>query len=315
MKSNKNSSEAKFFPKSSYTRNVALMMAKLKRDQAMNSDILMPRTRDRLDAIQPLFRAGLREINNKKAELATLMSQKEKLKAQTLMFCAHYHQVFNFCIKRGEYQPAMRGYFGLPIENDVLPSMKREWEIVQAAESIVKGEQLLVAAGGTPMSRPSAAEVQVKYLAYKDLISRGSNAKDALDNAQEALQKLNKETDAVIKKVWSEVQSFYNELPREGMREHGRAWGVVYARKGILLTVNGTVTDAATGLPLAGAKLQFANGRNKVTTNSEGKFSIGTTLMHEQPLTAKLKDYETAETIVHLTDKTVVCNLTMSRVS
>ena len=307
----KNSSEAKFFPNSNHTRLLALNQAKMLNDALATNDVLTTRTKARLNAIQPLYEASHNEFNNKKAEYSLLVTQKEKRKEETAMLCAHFLQVFNFCVKRGEYERSYRPLYGMRIEHEQLPPLKREWEIDQAAATIIKGEETRVAQGGVPMSNPSAAQVEAKYTLYKSLMGQASNAHSALMLAQKAVKGLNKEATGVIKKVWDEVETFYDERSRENMRKNAREWGVIYARKGNLLRVNGVVTDSATGLPLAGVKVQFANGRNKVITNPEGKFIIGTTLMHEQPLTATLKGYETGEVMVTLSDKMVACSVEM----
>lgn len=310
----KNSSEAKFYPNSNHTRLLALNHAKALNDILLVNNPLSQRTKDRLNAIQLLYSEAHKQLLWKKADYFKLMTGKEKLKTETAMYCAHFIMVFDLCVRRGEYSIAQRVYYGLPETGDALPDLKRQSDITTVAKNIISGEASRVAAGGVPMSRPSAAEVEDKYKQYQQLINDGSNAKEALIAAQQVIKGLKKEANGVIKKVWSEVQTFYDELPRESMREHGRHWGITYARKGNTVTVSGTVTDAATGLPLAGVTIQFLKGRNKVTTNSEGKFSISTTLMHEQIIVAQLTAYETTETKLSLNKKTVGCDIKMMAV-
>lgn len=309
------SAEAKFYPKSNYTRSLALEAAFMANTSFALQNVLTQRTKDRLLAIKPLHESKMHEMVVRKAESSRLMAQKETMRKKTAMFCSHFYQVLNLCIKRGEYNPAVRSLYNLPVNSDTLPPLKTEWNIANAAEQLLTGEQQRVAQGGVPMSRPSAAEVQAHFTVYQNLISTGSNAKDALDLAQEAVQQLNKEVNGVIKKVWDEVETFYNEQQRESMREHARRWGVVYARKGGLKKITGTVTDSVTGLPVTGVKLQLATGRNKTVTGADGRFTLSTSLMHGQVLTAKLKGYDTTEIKTELyEDKDTVCNLVMVKV-
>lgn len=302
------STEKKFYPKSDFTRQKALNIAKEMYDLNPAGDVLFPKTIIRLNAMQPLFTQKLNERAARKAEAMVLLTEKENAKEKTAMYCSHFVQVLNMCIKRGEYTPAVRAFYHLPVDKEQVYALKTEDEILLAGMYLIDGEAARVAQGGAPMSRPSAAEVQLQYDAYKDLVKRGSNAKSALSLAQKALNDITPEADRVIRKVWREVEIFFiagrksTESMRENTRSHARRWGVMYARKGHEKKIYGTVTDTATGLPLTGVKLKLANGRNKVSTGSDGKFILNTTLMHGQTIVAVLKDYETFEATVTLTE-------------
>ena len=300
------STEKKFYPKSDFSLQVALNTAKQKHDLNPAADILFPKTIIRLNAMQPLFAQLMNERAFRKAEATTLLADKEKAKERAAMYCSHFVQVLNLCIKRGEYEPAVRAYYSLPVENEHVYTLKTEGEILQGCRNLLAGEAARLAQGGVPMSRPSAAEVQQQYDAYYDLVTHGSNAKDALHAAQQTLKKTVPEAYKVVKQVWREVEIAYKagrrrtEANRENVRHHARKWGVVYARKGHEKFVTGTITAAATGLPLAGAVVKLLNGRNRVTTLGDGKFKLNTTLMHEQTLVVTCTGYEPKEITVKL---------------
>lgn len=306
------SAEAKFYPKSNQDRQQALMMAFMQNANAGLTNPLTQRTKDRLNAIYPEYNSKMLAMRAKKAESVGLMAEKEKLREKVAMYCSHFIQVFNMCVRRGEYLAAHRTAYQLDIENEKLPPLQLERQVTTVAENIIKGEQLRVAQGGSPMSRPSADEIEDIFVIYKNLISTGSNAKDALDNAQEDVQRLNKEANGVIKKVWREAEVFYNEQPRPSMREHARRWGVEYARKGYKKKVIGTVTDSETGMPLERVQVKISVGRKKVITAIDGKFVLTTSLMEEQKLTATLQGYTSVETEITLHEnRDTVCNIMM----
>jgi hypothetical protein len=306
------SSENRFLPNSEHTRITALNIAKRMSDNPAIINPLTTKTKDRLNAIQPLLESAIRDRTVKTAALAGLIEQKEKAREKAAMFCSHFVQVMNLCITRGEYVAAIRALYGLPIENDKIYSLITEYDITHACRQLLQGETQRVAQGGVPMSRPSAAEVKLHYDVYHALIQSTSNAKMELRDAQKAVAVLQPEVRKVIRKVWAEVKTHYNELPRPGQRDHMRLWGVTFGRKGHLKKITGTVTDAATGLPLAGAQLKLASGRNKMTSNGIGKFVITTTLMHGQTLTATLTGYQPYKTTVLLQEgETTECEVKM----
>jgi hypothetical protein len=306
------SSEAKFYPKSNFDRQKALMKAFTQNANATGNNPLTQRTKDRLNAIYPEYNSKMLTMAAKKAQSVGLMAEKEKMREKVAMYCSHFIQVFNMCVRRGEYPAGHRAIYQLEVENEKLPPLQLERQVTTVARNIIAGEQARVAQGGAPMSRPSADEIEDIFVVYKNLISTGSNAKDALDNAQEDVQRLNKEANAVIKKVWREAEVFYSEQPRPSMREHARRWGVIYARKGYKKKVTGIITDSETGLPLEGVQLKLSVGRKKAITSIDGKFTLPTSLMEEQMLTATLAGYKPAETEITLYEnRDTVCNIGM----
>ncbi|MGE0635024.1 MAG: carboxypeptidase-like regulatory domain-containing protein [Bacteroidia bacterium] len=306
------SAEAKFYPKSNFDRQKALMTAFTQNANPGLNNPLTQRTKDRLNAIYPEYNSKMLAMRAKKAQSVGLMEEKEKMREKLALYCSHFIQVFNMCVKRGEYPAGHRAIYQLDVENDKVPALQLERQVTTIARNIISGEQARVAQGGAPMSRPSADEIEDLFVIYKNLISTGSNAKDALDNAQEDVQRLNKEANGVIKKVWREVEVFYNEQPRPSMREHARRWGVEYARKGYKKKVMGSVTDSETGMPLERVQLKIAQGRKKVSTSIDGKFILSTSLMEEQKLTATLTGYKAVETEIILHEnRDTVCNIRM----
>ena len=308
------SSEAKFYPRSNESRYMALYMAHMINAATSLNNPLTQRTRDRLNLIFPEYKNKMAERAIKKAEAAGLVAEKEKLREKLSMYCSHFLQVFNMCVKRGEYKAAERSYYGMDVSSEKLPPLLLQNDVWTAAQQLIKGEQMRIAAGGTPMVCPSADEVEAVFNAFKPVAANCSNAKDAYDNAQEAVQKLNKEANGVIKKVWREVEIYYNEQPRPSMREHARRWGVEYARKGYKKKVTGLITDSETGLPLERVQVKLSHGRKKIITAIDGKFMLTTSLMDEQKLTATLNDYKPVETEITLYEnRDTVCNIGMVR--
>ena len=308
------SSEAKFYPRSNESRYMALYMAHMINAATSLNNPLTQRTRDRLNLIFPEYKNKMAERAIKKAEAAGLVAEKEKLREKLSMYCSHFLQVFNMCVKRGEYKAAERSYYGMDVSSEKLPPLLLQNDVWTAAQQLIKGEQMRIAAGGTPMVCPSADEVEAVFNAFKPVAANCSNAKDAYDNAQEAVQKLNKEANGVIKKVWREVEIYYNEQPRPSMREHARRWGVEYARKGYKKKVTGIITDSETGLPLERVQVKLSHGRKKIITAIDGKFMLTTSLMDEQKLTATHNDYKPVETEITLYEnRDTVCNIGMVR--
>ncbi len=311
-----NGSLAKFYPNTGTTIENCLLASKTTNDRYGVSTILSANTVARLNAIEPLFRQARANVFKLKAQLFELNAQKDKARTETAMHTSHFLQVFNMGVARGKYSFAERALFQLPVEKPEVPKMHSDGKIWWAAEWVVKGEAKRIADGKEPMVNPSGAEVEAKYNQFVQLTGLVAKADSILCDEQIALRKLQKEARAIIKRVWNEVETYYCEGTRERMRKHARDWGVHYAHKGGEKKLHGTITDAATGLPMGGVKVQFENGNNKAYTNAQGKFTLVTNLLHSQTLLAKRSGYSDTEIVIELKEgEESFCAVKMDRLA
>ena len=295
-----NGSENKFYPNSNSSIEIALMLAKDENDRIGAGTFLNPNTITRLNTILPQFKAAVLEVTKKKMAYVTLTVQKEKARQDTLMLTSHFMQVFNLGAKRGKYLAGDRVLFGLHLNSEALPNLKGDTNIETAAKKVADGEARRIAAGKEAMVNPSGAEVGAAYNSFLQLTHLTANADSEYADAQKNLRTIGKEARAVVKRVWREVETNFHEGDRPRMRKWARYWGVVYGRKGGEKTVSGTITDAATGLPVPAAKVKFKDGRNKTLSNMQGHFTLITNLMHSQTLIAQHIHYSPAEVKIDL---------------
>lgn len=315
-KSGKNGAEARLIPNTSVELESCLLNTKMINDHHGASTILTPNIVARLNAIQPLYRQTRASVFRLKGELYSINRQKDKARNDTAMHTSHFLQVFNMGVARGKYSFADRALFDRPVSSKKLPKLHSDAKITWAAEQVIDGEAKRIADGLPPMANPSGAEVEAQYHLYMQLTGLASIADDVYGDAQKALRGLHKEARAVIKKVWNEVETYYCEGTRERMRKHARDWGVKYARKGGEKILKGTITDAATGLPIGNAKVKFESGKNKTYSGAQGNFTLITNLLHSQTLTAIRSGYSTAEVVIELKEgEENVCVVKMERIA
>lgn len=314
IESIQNGSETKVYPRTNIALEKALLALKAKNDNIGSATILTPQTEQRLNAIAPVFMQQVALVAELKGKYYGLTAQKDKARTNILLHVSHFLQVFNMGIKRDKYDASDRALFNIHINSDALPLLKGDNHIATAANFIVNGEAERIALGKPAVVNPSAAEVEIAYTEFINLKHLTGNAHIALIDAQIALRTLAKEARAVIKKAWREIEVHYHNGDRPHMRKLAREWGVHYQRKGGEKLLRGTITDAATGLPLRAVKVQFANGNNKALSNAEGSFTLTTNLMHEQMLLCMLTGYHPTETSVVLKEgKENFCEVKMVR--
>ena len=272
---------ARILPETIDMRQEALSLAKNKLDSLpAGTNPLTAATTTRLNATVTDFLAKVQAVATAAFAYNGNTVLKESTQATCLMFTSHFIQVFNLGVKRGVYTAAQRDFFNLPIGSDALPDMVKASDLLMWCTRLVDGDALRITAGGAAMSNPTTAQLDTTLTAFTNAFNAHSNFKDALDLAQEALEGILDEADKVIKKVWDELETFYNEESDESRRDNCREWGVVYVTVGSEKAMSGTVTY--NGAPGAGLVVKFKTGKNKSTVSGTGGYSLNTTLMGTQ---------------------------------
>ena len=295
-------SETRQLPRTATSRLSALNTALAKNNALGASSFLTTTTKGRLTAIAATYQARYDLIAVKKHDLAVLTSQKYNYALVSRQLNSHFIQVFNLGVERGVFAKEDRAYYQLDINSSSLPDMSSEALLKQVGNNLITGDAARIAGGGSPMAMPDIAEVTTAYTNFDGLLMPHSAAADAYDTAQENLAASNTEADAVIKKVWDEVETYYNEEEPASQRENAREWGVVYVTRGSNKIISGTVSDSVTNLPIAGASVFLENGNSTVTTAADGSFEINTTLMGEQTLMATSDLHENYSAVISLVE-------------
>jgi len=261
-------------PRSNATRQLALFRAVQHQNVLPpGTVILTDNTKTRLLAMEPQYNAILQQFFAAKANL----NGNTHLKATTIARChllvSHFIQVFNLGVERGDYPAAHRAFYSLPDARFKVPAKSDYFNTLQWAENIIEGDAARIAAGGAPMANPSVAQVQAAHLAAKTAFSNQSLLSDALRKTQKELRALNPKADALIKRVWDEVETYYGEKPPEGKRNSSRLWGVQYVSTGKPAQLSGRVTFA-NGTAATGAKITLTQTGATATANHEGRFTV-----------------------------------------
>lgn len=283
-------------PRSSNSRYDALTVAKQKKDSvsAINN-ALTPATGNRLDAIVTQYAAGRNTLSIKRAESILATSQKNTLVDGQKLKNSHYVQVLNMHIEEKLFPEAYRAYFKIDVNSSAVPPQNTEADVVALSQTIIDGEPSMIAAGGVAIPFPKMAVVQSGLTALVAKQKDQSNKKDATDLAEEALLKLNTEADAVIKKVWDEVETFWNEQPIEGLRRKSREWGVVYISETAQATIIAIVNDNEDGTPIAAATATIVSTDEATTTDATGAFTLKTGTEATQTVRIEKTGYTTKD--------------------
>lgn len=255
----------------------AIQKAKQKKDNPpAYGNILTAPTTTRLDAIFTSFSAARNVLAVKKALSALATTAKNSSLARLTMMNSHYIQVLNMKIARNDFPAAYRSFYNIPASSSAVPSQVSEAAVAQLANNIITGEPAMIAAGGVAIPFPTLAEVTSALNTFNHAEAEQSNKMEDTDAAEEALDALIPEASGVVRKIWDEVETYFNEETIESKRANAREWGVVYVSDSAVATVTGRVVQIAGGVttPVNGATVLIIETEESVTTAADGLFSI-----------------------------------------
>ncbi len=298
------SSETRQIPNTNVNRRKALDAAKKKNDSVPAPCILTLTTAARLNAAQPANKEQQDLVVKNKTAMVKATNGKSMADNASAMSSSQFIQVFNFGILRGKngFTNEDRAYYKLDVTTGNVPPMTTDAEILLVAENLVTGETNRITDGGTPMTNPDLAEIRSDFIEAGKASDTQNTATEAYNTSVTDLTAMNVESDAVIKKVWDEVETVNNELPPATARAACRLYGVIYALTGSTKAVTVTVLDIDTSVAIEGVDVSLENGKNSTITDIKGAGEFNTTLMKDQNLLATHLMYDDYTKVITLVE-------------
>ncbi len=237
-------------------------------------------TATRFDLFYPIYKTHYLEVQSALAAQSNLTNQIKTAKQAASWIVSDMIDTLQNAVRRGKFDASVRGLYGLPVTTPLRPPIDTDQQILSWGEQVHDGETARIAAGGDPITFPSLAEVDAAVNAFKDLNLQQAAAKDTYDNAQETLQNDNIEADKLILKLWNEIEAAFDEGNKPNVRRRAREWGVVYVPNAGETpspddySIMGTVTDAATGNPIAEVVVILTDTDVVEQTDAQGNYLI-----------------------------------------
>lgn len=144
------------------------------------------------------------------------------------IYISHFIQVVNMAIARGELPEKTRTLYGMDIDEQKLPSLNTEKELIEWGKKLIEGEAKRIMSGQQPISNPSIAVVKVRF---ENFVESFNHQKILQQNTQRnliELDKLREKADEIILNIWNEVEATFKDLPDDLKREKCQDYGLVY---------------------------------------------------------------------------------------
>lgn len=144
------------------------------------------------------------------------------------LYLSHFIQVVNMAIARGELHEKTRTLYGMDIDEQKVPSLNTEKEIIDWGKKIIEGEAKRIMSGQQPVTNPTIAVVKVRY---ENFVESYNHQKILQQNTQRMLAELDmlrEKADEIILNIWNEVEASFKDLPDDLKREKCSDYGLVY---------------------------------------------------------------------------------------
>jgi len=144
------------------------------------------------------------------------------------MYISHFIQVLNLAVIRGEIKRSQKELYKLNPETNILPDLSSEEDLMVWGQNIIDGEKERIAQGGFPIYNPAINKVKVHYDIFKEQQFNQQVHQKSNTRLNENMQPLREKADAIILKLWNEIEAYYkNELPYARLRKC-QTYGVIY---------------------------------------------------------------------------------------
>lgn len=178
---------------------------------------------------RPIFLKEFIELrSSKKAQL--LASDATNASRNRLdMHVRHFFNNLNNAIAREVFVSSDRAYYDLDHDEDTIPYIRSQKDLLGWGKKIIDGEIMRVKeGGGKPLDFPSSNEVQDKYNEYRTALQKHKNSREAQDLELEDVEAIYEEGVAIIKDIWDEIEFKYRHESASSRRNKAAIWGVRY---------------------------------------------------------------------------------------
>lgn len=144
------------------------------------------------------------------------------------IYISHFIQVVNMAIVRGELPEKIRTLYGMDIDEQKVPSLNTEKDLVEWGKKLIEGEAKRLMHGQQPITNPSIAVVKVRYENFVDSYNHQKILQQNTQRMLNDLDALRLKADEIILNIWNEVETSYKDLPDDLKREKCSDYGLVY---------------------------------------------------------------------------------------
>lgn len=217
------------FPTTDQSRLHALRRAVQAASEAdFNSQVLSYHTLLEAQKMLLTFETQVSQYRANFQSKVTANKQYRHIVGNVRMYISHFIQVLNMAITRGEIKREVKKLYHLNPEENSLPDLSTEEDLLLWGERIIHGEEERIRQGGFPIYNPNINKVKVYYDIFKEQQVSHNLHQKTVGRVYEDLGGLRQQVDALLQDVWNQVEEYYRDrYPYERLMAC-QAYGVIY---------------------------------------------------------------------------------------
>lgn len=189
--------------------------------------LILPETLDKAVGFTPQFKSGMGDLSTYNSQMQKETREKNTAMSELQTYMKDIWEGKRRHIYRENLPHEVFAYYQLPKSGNN-PDLTQEGQWIETASLIIKGETDAIAAGYSPMSNPSIAELSEKLEIAKKEREDVSEADKKLDLAQEAVSDLMPEAKKIIDRIIAELEFNLYDKDAPSKRRVMRTYGVRY---------------------------------------------------------------------------------------
>lgn len=133
----------------------------------------------------------------------------EPLQRNASMYLSHFMQVLKMSVERGEIKKQYLKLYSLPDDLTTLPSVQQINQLIEWGAKIVSGEKERVKNGGRPIYNPTVGMVSTHLDIFAEAYERHRQLQQRTRNMEQQLKELRPSVDALIERIWNQVEQHF----------------------------------------------------------------------------------------------------------
>ena len=148
--------------------------------------------------------------------------------ATTRMYISHFIQVLNMAVQRGEIHKDKKKLYHLDPDENTVPDLTTEEDLLKWGQWIIDGEQERTSMGGFPIYNPAINKVKVHYDIFKENQCSQTFHRKNTNRTYENVEQLRKQADQLIVELWNVIEGYFaTQLPYQRLCKC-KSYGVIY---------------------------------------------------------------------------------------
>ncbi len=196
-------------------------------DFEKGSPLVSDETAAEIETVVTPFREAMGSVDTLKSHRSREIAEKNIALASVNLYVRHFWSSLKNRVIRENLPVSLLTLYGLP-QSGLLPTTAATPAIIETARKLIAADAEAVTAGNTPMSNPSAIDLERVVVEAQKELNDTATVDDTLNSKEDELAQLRNRADILIDDVVAELKFNLRRLPEPDQRRIMRGYGLVF---------------------------------------------------------------------------------------